>query len=282
LGTCLGFPESRFRELVTSCQIFGSEIWTTISGLRSTIKGREDAFDSRQESLNEDIQLLRIGSDYWKHSNHVPNDLHTLQLPIGKRTRAPNTIPEESQQPPRSLLNEPEIQPLSLNSSNTITSSVNKPSEQDNYMTYYTKTQYLLGEDTANNRFIAKTITDQEILRRQMVTLSKSMITDRTTIVVKQPTRKVPRSFDGDVKSDFTAWKREVESYFLYYSKEFVKDGDRISWMEGILKEKALRWHQARTQQFADLHAQDIWIAYWQSADAQFSMNMKLLKPAKR
>jgi hypothetical protein len=84
IGNLSGFPESHFRELVTSCQILGSEIWTTISGLRSTIKGREDAFDSRQGRLNENIQLLRIGSDYWKHSNHVPNDLHTLQLPIGK------------------------------------------------------------------------------------------------------------------------------------------------------------------------------------------------------
>jgi hypothetical protein len=138
-------------------------------------------------------------------------------------------------------------------------------------MTYYTKTHRLLGEDMANKRVIAKTITDQEMLRRQMVTLSKSMITDRTTIVVKRPTRKVPLGFDRDVKLDFTAWKREVASYFLYYSKEFVKAGDRISWMEGILKGKALRWHQARTQQIADLHAQDIWMVYWQSADAQFS-----------
>jgi hypothetical protein len=84
-------------------------------------------------------------------------------------------------------------------------------------------------EVTVNNRFIAKTITDQEMLRRQMVTLSKSMITDRTTTVLKRPTRKVPGSFDRDVKLDFTAWKHEVGSYFLYYSKEFVKDGDRIS-----------------------------------------------------
>jgi hypothetical protein len=109
IGNLSGFSESHFREPVTSCQIFGSEIWTTISRLPSTIKGRDDAFDSRQEPLNEDIQLLRIGSDYWKHSNHIPNDLHSLQLPIGEQTRAPNTNPEESQQLPRSLLNDPEI-----------------------------------------------------------------------------------------------------------------------------------------------------------------------------
>jgi hypothetical protein len=52
-------------------------------------------------------------------------------------------------------------------------------------MTYYTKTQHLLDKDMANNMFIAKTITDQEMLRPQMVTLSKSIITDRTTTVVK-------------------------------------------------------------------------------------------------
>jgi hypothetical protein len=33
IGKLSGFPESRFRELGTSCQIFGSELWTTISAL---------------------------------------------------------------------------------------------------------------------------------------------------------------------------------------------------------------------------------------------------------
>jgi hypothetical protein len=59
-------------------------------------------------------------------------------------------------------------------------------------MTYYMKTQCLLGEEMVKNRFIAKTITDQEILRGQMVTLSKSIITDLTATVVKQSTEKVP------------------------------------------------------------------------------------------
>jgi hypothetical protein len=55
-----------------------------------------------------------------------------------------------------------------------------------------------------------------------------------------------------------------------------VDDGDHISWMKGMLKEKALRWHQARTQQFADLNVQDTWIAYRQSADEQFSNEHEL------
>jgi hypothetical protein len=44
-----GFPESHFPELVTSCHLFASEIWMTVIGLQSTVRGREDAFDSRQE-----------------------------------------------------------------------------------------------------------------------------------------------------------------------------------------------------------------------------------------
>jgi hypothetical protein len=72
-------------------------------------------------------------------------------------------------------------------------------------MTYSPKTQCRLGEDTANNSFIAETVTNQDIQRRLMVKLSKSMITDQTTTVVKRATQKVRQSFDGDVKSDFTA-----------------------------------------------------------------------------
>jgi hypothetical protein len=64
IGNLSGFPEPSFRELVISCQIFGSEIWITICGLQSTIKGREAAFDSGRKLLNTDIQLLQIGSDY--------------------------------------------------------------------------------------------------------------------------------------------------------------------------------------------------------------------------
>jgi hypothetical protein len=40
--------------------------------------------------------------------------------------------------------------------------------------------------------------------------------------------------------------------------------------MEGILKEKALGWHQARAQQLADLNVGDNWTAYWQAVDTQF------------
>jgi hypothetical protein len=72
------------------------------------------------------------------------------------------------------------------------------------------------------------------------------------------------------VKSDFIAWKREVQSYFLYYYKEYVNNGDQISWMKEILKAKLFRSYQARTQYVVDLYAQDTWIADRQSAEAQF------------
>jgi hypothetical protein len=63
--------------------------------------------------------------------------------------------------------------------------------------------------------------------------------------------------FDGEIKSDYSSWKREVELYFVYLSKEFSREMDKISCMEDILKEKALRWHQARAQQLTDLNVGD-------------------------
>jgi hypothetical protein len=58
IGNLSSVAESLFRELITSCQILGSEIWTTISGLQSTIKRREQAFHSCQEQPQEYILPL--------------------------------------------------------------------------------------------------------------------------------------------------------------------------------------------------------------------------------
>jgi hypothetical protein len=40
--------------------------------------------------------------------------------------------------------------------------------------------------------------------------------------------------------------------------------------VEGILKDKALRWHQARVHQLAKLNVRNDWAAYWQGADMHF------------
>jgi hypothetical protein len=52
----VGFPESRVRELVTSRQIFGSEIWTMIGGLRILL-------------LEGMIHLIHVKNDLWKISS---------------------------------------------------------------------------------------------------------------------------------------------------------------------------------------------------------------------
>jgi hypothetical protein len=57
---------------------------------------------------------------------------------------------------------------------------------------------------------------------------------------VKRPTYKPPRSFDRELESDFITWKHEVETYFHYYKTEFANEEDKISWIEGVLKCKAL------------------------------------------
>jgi uncharacterized protein YydD (DUF2326 family) len=108
------------------------------------------------------------------------------------------------------------------------------------------------------------------MLRRQILEITSNVTASQSTTIAKQPTRQPRRVFDGEIKSDYSSWKRQVESYLVYYSKEFSREKDKISWMEGILKEKALHRHQARAQQLANLNVGDNWTAYWQAVDTQF------------
>ena len=151
--------------------------------------------------------------------------------------------------------------------------------DNDEYLAYFEKARRVLGKDTKKNRFMAMTMTDGEMLRRKLTALAKD--SDKPATMAKRPVRKAPRNFDGEIKSDFTSWKREVESYFRYYSHEFRRESDRISWIEGILKDKALRWHQAR-QNLADLRVRDNWSEYWQAADTQFRNEHEIVDASRK
>jgi hypothetical protein len=47
---------------------------------------------------------------------------------------------------------------------------------------------------------------------------------------------------------EWTSWKHNVETYFDFYKKEFAYVKDKIFWVEKILTQKALGWHQAGFQ----------------------------------
>jgi hypothetical protein len=67
--------------------------------------------------------------------------------------------------------------------------------------------------------------------------------------ISKRPTKQPPGAFDGEIKSDFTSWKQPVETHFDYYRAKCSKEHDQISWLEGILKDKALYWNQAKARE---------------------------------
>jgi hypothetical protein len=74
--------------------------------------------------------------------------------------------------------------------------------------------------------------------------------------ISKRPTKRPRGAFNGEFKSDFTSWKQAVETHFDYYRAEFLREEDKISWLEGILIDKALRWHQARARELQKLESE--------------------------
>jgi hypothetical protein len=55
--------------------------------------------------------------------------------------------------------------------------------------------------------------------------------------------KRPPGAVDSKINSDFTSWKQAVETHVDYYKAIFSKEEDKISWLEGILKDKSLHWH---------------------------------------
>jgi hypothetical protein len=53
---------------------------------------------------------------------------------------------------------------------------------------------------------------------------------------------------DGEITSDFSSWTPAVENQFDNHWAEFSREQDKISWLEGILEDTALCWHQARAR----------------------------------
>jgi hypothetical protein len=84
------------------------------------------------------------------------------------------------------------------------------------------------------------------------------------------------------MKSDFTSWKQAVETHFDYYWAEFSREEDKISRLEGILKDKALRWHHARSRLLQKLRVQDNGPAYGQAADAQFKNRDEITEKSRK
>jgi hypothetical protein len=110
---------------------------------------------------------------------------------------------------------------------------------RDSYGDFFWQALRSLWGDSPSNRDMAVFIANQD-LDLEKIRSEQRAGPDQFQTMVKRPTRKLPRTFDGKLDSDFTTWKQEVESYFQYYPKEFTVETDKISWTVGILKKKAL------------------------------------------
>jgi hypothetical protein len=96
---------------------------------------------------------------------------------------------------------------------------------------FFRRAQRILGGDSPSNREMAVFIANHDLELDQIRSEQKPG-PDHFQTTVKQPTRKLPRTFDGELESDFTTWTQEVESYFQYYRKEFTVETDKVSWIE--------------------------------------------------
>jgi hypothetical protein len=105
----------------------------------------------------------------------------------------------------------------------------------DCYVDVFQRSLQNLGGDTSGNREFAMCIATKE-LDLEKPRGEKRHSTDRFLIVVKRPTRKAPKEFHGELDSDFTTWKMDVEIDFEYYEQEFANEKDRMSWIGSILK----------------------------------------------
>jgi hypothetical protein len=124
-------------------------------------------------------------------------------------------------------------------------------------------------------------IANQE-LELEQARAEKTHSSDRFQTVVKRTTRKPPKEFDGELDSDFTTWKMDVEIHFEYYEQEFANEKDRISWIGSILKGNAQRWHQARIKSLTSQRLTNNWGAYWQAAETQFKNEHEITESARK
>jgi len=89
-------------------------------------------------------------------------------------------------------------------------------------------------------------------------------------IPAKRIPRRSPESYDGSEKVRVKDWLLTVRTYLTYHRASFENDADKIMWVEGLMKEKALHWHQQRFRLMEETHQEDTWAAYLSAFEARF------------
>jgi hypothetical protein len=235
-------------------------------GLREAEKKVDEADNENANTVYEtEMEMLR---NFYMRSGAPSPSPHQRKIP-----GTWSAIPARGQG--RNKLPPPPPPPAGQQGNNDEPQRPKKDSDVD----FFRRALRNLGGNIHANRELAIFFANQE-LELEKARAQKRNRSDRVQTVVKRPTRKAPKEFDGELDSDFTTWKMDVEIHFEYYEQEFTNEKDRISWIGSILKEKAQRWHQARIKSLTSQRLPDNWGAYWQAVETQFKNEHEITESA--
>jgi hypothetical protein len=88
--------------------------------------------------------------------------------------------------------------------------------------------------------------------------------------VSERPRRKEPPQFKGDT-TEFRMWWNTIEEHLEYAKGDFETDPEKISWVGGFCRDKALAWHQNRRENFKFLELKDEWDLYVEAIKKRFT-----------
>jgi hypothetical protein len=86
----------------------------------------------------------------------------------------------------------------------------NDQRRSDSYEVFFQQALRSLGGASRSNREIAVFIVNYD-LELEKIRSEQRASPDQFQTMVKWPTRKLPRTFDGELESDITTWKQELE-----------------------------------------------------------------------
>ena len=88
--------------------------------------------------------------------------------------------------------------------------------------------------------------------------------------ISERPKRKEPFPYNGEPEK-FRSWWSSVEEYLEYARGDYDSEADKISWIGGFCRDKALAWHQGRRDYIKELGQKDQWDLYVEALKKRFT-----------
>jgi len=90
--------------------------------------------------------------------------------------------------------------------------------------------------------------------------------------MIEKPVLDKPENFSScDTKPTFAAWWPHVGNYFKYYETTYVKETDKIAFVEHWMSGNAEVWYEARATQLKQQGKEDDWKSFASVIEIQFS-----------